>query len=127
MIVPAHVNQPKQEGGIPLLTSTLPCVVALHDRMNHSCYLLTCIEVSVFGELLCYSVNLFGIVVTTVAVKLDTGREVHHQPGQGGDLLQNRLILLQQGGHVSCGRAEKTKQVKSTFLTPLAATFKVSC
>lgn len=84
-------------------------MVALQDRMNHSCYLLTCIQVSVFGELLSYSVKLFGIVVTTVAVELDTGREVHHQTGQGGDLLQNRLILLQQGGHVGCGRADKTR------------------
>lgn len=71
---------------------------------NHSWCLLTCVEVSVFGEVLSYTVKLFSRVVTTVAVKRDTGGEVHHQAGQGGDLLQNRLILLQQGGHVSFDR-----------------------
>lgn len=78
---------------------TLQCV---HLAGQGSRYLLTRVEVSVFGELLSHSVKLFGVVVTTVAVKLDTGGEVYHQGGQGGDLLQNRLILLQQGGHASC-------------------------
>lgn len=85
-------------------TCILQCPVTLQDRMNHSWCLLTCVEVSVFGEVLSYTVKLFSRVVTTVAVKRDTGGEVHHQAGQGGDLLQNRLILLQQGGHVSFDR-----------------------
>lgn len=72
--------------------------------MNHIRYLLTCVKVSVFGEVLSYTVKLFSRVVTTVAVKLDTGGELYHQVGQGGDLLQNRLILLQPGGHVSFDR-----------------------
>lgn len=84
-------------------------MVALQDRMNHSCHLLTCIEVSVFGELLSYSIKLLGIIVTTVAVKLDTRSEVHHQSGHGRDLLQNRLVLLQQGGHVSCDTAKEMR------------------
>ena len=76
----------------------------MQDRKIHSWYLLTCVKVSVFGKVLSYTVKLFSGVVTTVAVKCDTGGEVHHDAGQGGDLLQNRLILLQQGGHVSFDR-----------------------
>lgn len=96
--------------------------------MNHSWCLLTCVKVSVLSEVLSYTVKLFSRVVTTVAVKRDTGREVHHQEGQGGDLLQNRPILLQQGGHVSfeSGRKKGREYVKSTFVTLSAVTFKVS-
>lgn len=95
MIVTTHVK-------ISFSTCVCHIVLTLQVRMNHSRYLLTRIEVSVFGELFSHSVKLFGVVVTTVAVKLDTGGEVYHQGGQGGDLLQNRLILLQQGGYASC-------------------------
>lgn len=64
--------------------------------------ILTCVEITVFGKVMSHSVELFGRVVATVAVKLDTGGEVHHQGGQGGDLFQYVLVVLQHLRHISC-------------------------
>lgn len=66
----------------------LHCPMDLEDRMSllYRIYLLTCVEIAVFGKVMSYSVELFDRVEATVAVKLDAGGEVHHQGGQGGDL-----------------------------------------
>lgn len=48
--------------------------------------LLTCVEITVPGEVMSNIVELVDRVVATVAVKLDAGGELDHQGGQGGDL-----------------------------------------
>lgn len=63
-------------------------------------YLLTCVEISVLGEVMSYVVELFSGVVATVAVKFDTGGEIDHQGGQGGDLFEYVLVFLQHDRHV---------------------------
>lgn len=60
-----------------------------HKKLLHyTQFLLTCIEITVFGKVLSCSVELISRVVSTVTVKLDTGGEVYHQGGQDGDLIQ---------------------------------------
>ncbi len=73
-------------------------------------FLLTCVEIAVFGKVVSHSVELVGGVVATVAVKLDAGGEFHHQGGQGGDLIEYVLVLLQQGGHVGFKKKKKKKE-----------------
>lgn len=63
------------------------------------------------------SVKLVGRVEATVAVKLDTGGEVDHQGGQGGDLFQYVLVLLQQVGHVGFEKKERKKCTDSIKAT----------
>lgn len=53
----------------------------------HTKQLLTCVEVTVFGEVMGNIIELVDGVVATVAVKLDAGGELDHQGGQRGDLL----------------------------------------
>lgn len=52
------------------------------------------------GELRSHSVQLVGGIEALVAVELDAGGEPHHECGQGGDLVQHVLVLLQQTSHV---------------------------
>lgn len=63
-------------------------------------YSLTGVEISVLGEVMSYVVELFSSVVATVAVKFDTGGEVDHQGGQGGDLFEYVLVFVQHDRHV---------------------------
>lgn len=55
-------------------------------RIFYTEQLLTCVEITVFGEVMSNIVELVDRVVATVAVKLDAGGELDHQGGQGGDL-----------------------------------------
>lgn len=75
--------------------------------VNYTQYLLTCVEITVLGEVLGHSVELVGSVVATVAVKFDTGGEVNHQGGQGGDLIQHVFVVLQHPCHVGFDKQKK--------------------
>lgn len=75
--------------------------------VNELQYLLTSEEIAALGEVLSFSVELVDRVVPKVAVKFDTGGQVHHQVGQGGDLSQYVFVLLQHLCHVGFERKER--------------------
>lgn len=64
---------------------------------------LTGVEVAVLGEVGGDIIELVHRVVALVAVELDAGGDVDHEGGQGGDLLQDVLVLLQHERDVGCG------------------------
>lgn len=72
-------------------------------------YLLTCVEITVLGKVMSNTVELLSRVIAGVAIKLDTGGQVHHQGGQGGDLFQDVLVLLQHGCHISFEKERKVE------------------
>lgn len=65
---------------------------------------LTGVEVAVLGKVCGDIIELVHGVVATVAVERDAGGEVDHEGGQGADLLQDVLVLLQHERHVGWGR-----------------------
>lgn len=74
------------------------CVCIFHGSQTS----LTSVEFTVLSQLLSLFVELLGGVEAAVAVEVDAGREVHHEVGERGDLLQDELVLLQHLSHVCC-------------------------
>lgn len=55
---------------------------------------LTGIEFTVLSQFLRLIVKFISGVEASVAVEVDAGGKVHHQHGEGGDLLHDKLVLL---------------------------------
>lgn len=68
---------------------------------------LTGVEVAVLGKVGGNIIELVHRVVALVAVELDAGGDVDHEGGQGGDLLQDVLVLLQHERDVGCGEGTR--------------------
>lgn len=55
---------------------------------------LTGIELSVLSQFFSTRVELIGRIEASVPVEVHAGGEVHHQVGEGGDLIHDELVLL---------------------------------
>lgn len=55
---------------------------------------LTGVEFSVLCQLLSTDVELIRRIEASVSVEVHTGGEVHHQVGEGGDLIHDELVLV---------------------------------
>lgn len=70
------------------------------------------------AQFLSLFLELLDGVEGAVAVEVDAGREVHHEVGQHGDLLQDELVVLQHLSHVRCrGQDRFFNMWKSTIIS----------
>ncbi len=71
---------------------------------------LTGVELTVLSQSLRLLVEFISGVEGSVAVEVDTGGKVHHQHGEGGDLLHDKLVFSKRAVMFAAERVRKTVQ-----------------